>query len=256
MSGANVVRLRGGGRSAVLKRSSTAVETCVYTDLAAQLRDAGIGLPELYAAWHGDGAWWLLLEDVPHPLPRERWEADPEQIAMLRRLHRIDARSLTTVPRTYRPEWPQAMTDAALSLFDPKTGARLNDTLAPIVERASRLFGPRCVISGDPNPANWGLRDDGSLVLFDWERCTLATPAIDLAITVPGLGSQAVFERVAAVYGSSSVRAQDIAHAKAWSVIEFLAGYARGDIEPSFQPGPLLEVVPAWLGEISSIPGM
>jgi thiamine kinase-like enzyme len=45
-----------------------------------------------------------------------------------------------------------------------------------------------CNISGDPNPTNWGIRDNGDLVLFDFERIGYGNPAIDLAITIPGFG--------------------------------------------------------------------
>src|SRR5579883_2966731 len=58
------------------------------------------------------------------------------------------------------------------------------------------IFYTKVAPTGDPNPTNWGLRADGTIVLYDWERFGQATPAIDLAITVPGLGDRAVFQKV------------------------------------------------------------
>ena len=69
------------------------------------------------------------------------------------------------------------------------------------MEQASQhLFRPVCAISGDPNPVNWGLRDDGTLALFDWERFGRCSPALDLAITVPGLGDETAYRAVATSY--------------------------------------------------------
>ena len=150
------------------------------------------------------------------------------------------------------------MTESTLSLFDPATTPALATTLETIRAATLFLFEPRCLISGDPNPANWGLRDDGTLVLYDWERCTLGSPDIDLAITVPGLGSWAAFERVAAVYSDTVPQsdprqlAVDIARAKVWSVIEFLAGYAQGTIAPAFPVELLLDEFSEWMMDVGS----
>ena len=56
------------------------------------------------------------------------------------------------------------------------------------------------MISGDPNPTNWSVREDGTVVLFDWERVGYGTPALDLAITVPGLGTPDDYRRVVEGY--------------------------------------------------------
>lgn len=256
MSGGAVFRLEGRGRSAVLKWALNPVETHVYTAMSDSLRANGVELPHLYASIEEDGAFWLLLEDIPHPLPQDRWQADDEQLEMLHRLHTLSLSSVALPPAAYQPQWPEAMTERALSLFDPEVAASLDSVLQIIRDTALRLFQPNCLISGDPNPANWGLRDDETLVLFDWERCTLGTPAIDLAITVPGLGSRDAFERVAAAYNGSAPQsdpsqlASDIACAKVWSVVEFLAGYAQGTIAPTFPMQPLLNEFPEWVRNV------
>lgn len=121
---------------------------------------------------------------------------------------------------------------------------------------------PQCWISGDPNPTNWGLRADGTLVLYDWERFGRATPAIDLAITVPGLGNWADFQMVATTYlqqekNSSSPTPQEVAlltgevaAAKVWSVIEYVSQYQMGAITRSPQIDMLIQRIPAWVEHI------
>lgn len=103
MSGAAVVRLVGRGRSAVLKQTRSPVESHVYTTMAELFETTGIGQPELYASCQEDDAFWLLLEDIPHPFPRDRWEADDEQLAMLSRLHELDPGSAQLPDDMYRP---------------------------------------------------------------------------------------------------------------------------------------------------------
>jgi hypothetical protein len=129
--------------------------------------------------------------------------------------------------------------------------------LAAMQQEAQPLFVPGVPISGDPNPLNWGLRDDGTAVLFDWERLTIATPALDLAIAVPGLGDWIAFRAVAAGYlGDARERAdalaRDIAAAKVWSVVELLAGVAAGAVTLSFPVERLTDTLPSWLRKLAA----
>jgi aminoglycoside phosphotransferase (APT) family kinase protein len=96
---------------------------------------------------------------------------------------------------------------------------------------------PWCWISGDPNPRNWGLRDDGTPVLFDWELFGPGTPATDLAIIVPGLGSLTDYANVAAAYLAASEAApgwdieqlsRQIAVSKVATVVQLLHGHVAG----------------------------
>jgi len=252
MSGDSVWRLRGDGQLAILKRSGSGVETYVYTELAGRLRAAGIGLPDLYASAERDGTYWLLLEDIPQPVSTDHLLTAPSIMKLLRRVHGIE----TTLPLPddrYRPAWPNEMTRQALTLLSPEDPTAVAALLEDVRARCLPLFAPTALITGDPNITNWGLRDDGSVVLFDWERITLGNPAIDLAILVPGFGDRDVYRRLAASYlsGSSEVATETLAHqiavAKVWSVVEFLAACARGEIVPTFDLDTLLSVVPAWL---------
>lgn len=248
LSGSVVLRASGTAGSVVVKRPGSAAEPWVYQQLAPRLREQDIALPQLHAALAAGGATWLLLEDVPHPLPRERWLADPAQLALLARLHATPPALLDGMPGRYLPGWDDALTDGALALLSDDSG--LVARLAVLQQEAAPLFLPRAVVSGDPNPANWGLRADGSLVLFDWERLTLAHPALDLAIALPGLPSRAdaalAVARYAAITGTA-VSTRDLLVAKAWTCVELLAGIAT-----SGEPHPpvvdwLVEAFPRWL---------
>ncbi len=217
-----VWRVQSAKQSVIVKRSTHPRESIFYTMVAPTLAAVDIPLPHL--EWSGRDAdtFWLVLEDIPTPLPRVRWS--------------------------------------------PSAQAR---RLAPILEdlRLSHqtLFAPQCWISRDPNPTNWGLRGDGTMVLYDWERFGKATPAVDLAITVPGLGERAVFQAVATAYlerddRSLSLAAQEISFltqemivAKVWSIIEYLSGhYHAGTIARSTRIDTLLQQIPAWLEKIIS----
>lgn len=82
---------------------------------------------------------------------------------MLHGLHTLSLGLDTSPPAEYQPQWTKAMTECALSLFDPQVAALLDEVLAMIQDMELRLFRPDHLISGDPSPANWGLRDDGTL---------------------------------------------------------------------------------------------
>ena len=148
------------------------------------------------------------------------------------------------------------MTNKALLLLPSSAVKRLLPLLRRAQEQSQSLFNPSGLISGDTNPANWGLRRDETLVLYDWERFGFGKPALDLAITIPWLGNQPTFELVARTYlQEGSARAiqalsQEIASAKVWTVVEFMAEYAdgaaqinKGHIEH------LVQELPSWLAD-------
>ena len=267
MSGGRVYRVRCPGRSVVVKGTSRPWEVDFYRAVAPALAQRGVATPAL--EWSGqDGAtWWLVLEDVPHPLPQARWLADPELLAMLRRLHASAIPHAPERPGAYRPAWTPGMTGAALSLLSGPVARRLAPLLESIRGAHPHLFAPRCPISGDPNPLNWGLRDDGTLVLYDWERFCYGTPALDLAITVPGLGDAAAFHRVAATYlraaraesrpteraprDTVEQLARDIAAAKVWTMVEFLGLAASGAVRGGVPIEALVGRFPDWVRQVA-----
>lgn len=251
-----VVRLIGAAGSILVKADPDGNEAGFYRHAAGALSRAGVTTPHCHVAARHGQAWWLLLEDVPTPLPQGRWLADPAVLTVLARLH-----SSTNVwSGSFRPVWSSAMTDAALvGTSEPSLG-QLREALGHLRREAEQmgLFEPRSPISGDPNPLNWGLHSDGRPVLYDWARYGLGHPALDLAITVPGLGQAEEFKTVARGYlaagGPTDLGVDRLARAitiaKAWVLVEFLAGPARRAGEGARIGDRIRERIGPWLRTI------
>jgi aminoglycoside phosphotransferase (APT) family kinase protein len=135
--------------------------------------------------------------------------------------------------------WTPEMTSSAVSFFGSARKQDLADALTRLERESQPLFEPHCWICGDPNPRNWGMRADGSAVLFDWELFGPGSPAMDLAIVVPGLGDLSAFQRVVDGYAAArSVldgealeelpTARELALGKAATVVRLLHEHRSG----------------------------
>lgn len=257
MSRGYVCRVRfAGNRSAILKTDPHPRETLFYEKVSGILNDKGIPTPKPEWTGRNTDGYWLLLEDVPHPLLRDRWRADPGVLGLLRRLHALSyPDSRLDLPGAFVPRWTDWMTELAASCFPGHISGEIRRALRGLQRESQHLFRPRCYVSGDPNPTNWGLREDGTLVLYDWERFGSGTPALDLAITIPGLGYAAAFDMVATRYAEQGISlpqpsvespSHDIRLAKAWSVTELLSRHAENTLKGA-------EGVVEWL--MHSFPG-
>ncbi len=231
MSGSRVVRVAGSGGTLVAKANVSPRELSVYLTLPPVFADNRIRIPGCHGTVDTGDEHWLLLEDIPSPLPRERWLGDPAVMAILRRLHRLAPATLDALPDLFRPGWTEAMDLAALRWLDEKPD--LASRLAASRHEAVSLFAPVGPISGDPNPLNWGLSRNGEIVLMDWERIGLGHPALDVAITVPGLPTLAELDRVRDAYRAAetsmsgyhdSVMTRLLVLAKLWTLVDFLSG--------------------------------
>lgn len=200
----------------------------------------------------------MVSEFIPQPFPSERWLADADVLGLLYRLHHSQTVSVAGV-QWFTPVWDGVTTEEALSHFANDAAANLRLMLTALQEEAQPLFAPDHWISGDPNPMNWGLREDGGIVLFDWERFGFGTAPLDLAITIPGMGDAQAFQATAAVYLASeepspaeiSGLAKRIALAKVWNVVEFLSMTRRGQVgDPRIVPR-LLDLFPDWLVKVT-----
>lgn len=235
VSGSGAWRATFGNISVVLKSNTQPQESDFYQYIAPALRQQGVAIPALYFTAEGeDGAHWLTLENLPRPLPRERWGADPEILAILGNLHRAKLPSNLALTALYRPAWNDAMTANALKVLDLDS-ARLAPVLQEWQQQAQALFRAVGFISADPNPGNWGLREDGSAGLFDWERFSVGSPAIDVAIITTGLPGKERLHYNAAKYLAANPNvinqsldefANAVKLAKIWSVVEFIYTYA------------------------------
>ena len=261
MSQAQVWHLAFGAEAFVLKKMATPQESFFYHKVAPQLQSHGVPTPGL--VWHQeiDQVHWLLLEYMPLSLPRWQWVANVDQLAILGRLHNHHLDFDHTQMDFFKPGWTNDLTERALSLFPAATQRDISPLLTDLQRRSDHLFETKCWISGDPNPLNWGLGLDYSLVLFDWERFGRGSPALDLAITVPGLGDASVFEKVARVYlaqmgkalrnESIASLARDIGLAKTWVAVEFLAQYKTDKVSQTQAIEHLTDVFPTWIKAFS-----
>jgi thiamine kinase-like enzyme len=236
LSGCVVYRVQLEDRNVVVKANVAPREAEFYRDFAAVLKAHNIRTPKLEMITESGGETWLVIENIPAPLPDQRWLADPQVLEMLRNLHEFKFDH--TPEFAFRPTWTQAMNAHALQ-FLPK---QLEEKLEELRALAQPLLEPRNLISGDPNPMNWGVLENGDLVLFDWDRFGLGTPALDLAITVPGLGSREEYAKVAATYRGKpdDKLAREIALAKVWAIVDIL-GYVQ-----------VLELMRPFLGDITT----
>lgn len=249
-----VWRVDGARHAVIVKASVDSAELRFYTQLRPQLGEHAINTPTLYGTHQTDTHCWIAIEYIPTSLPKSRWLADAEAMAQLRLLHAVTADVEGT--GWFRPTWTDAMTEQALSHFDAAVREVILPKLAAIQQQAQSLFDPIALISGDPNPTNWGVRDFGAVVLFDWERVTQGHPALDLAITVPGLGSTNDFRRVAQTYLQSSNQedinalAHKLALGKAWAVIDILSTVKQRANNPQVTLDHIRALFPSWLNAL------
>lgn len=207
----------------VIVKSANVSERYAYQVLAPELRAAGVPLPHLHFAVEDGATTWLVIEHVPGAATVDT--TSPEVLAILASLHRVRTKPFAGA---FKPAWTPLLTNRVLAEL-PIAASGLHETLRAYEHACHRLFACNTLVSGDPNPTNWGLRATGDTVLYDWDRLGFAHPAVDLAIAVPGLGSMADFERVARSYetvtAATRTRAdlhRSIAAAKVWSVLTFV----------------------------------
>ncbi|ELY4870314.1 phosphotransferase family protein [Cronobacter sakazakii] len=206
------------GRAVIEKRPVGAVEYAFYQDVAHELTDAGILTPTLFAADAEQRK--LTLEYIPHAIDQDD-VADDRILAILARLHGYPAHP----GWHYHPHgWSCAALENALSLLAlPVQAAR---QLRTFHRHSAVLFDKPGLISGDSNAGNWGRRENGEPVLFDWERFGRGSPAMDLAPLIKGMGTAQAFVQMAGRYCRFSSHypvselAREIAIAKAWIVTE------------------------------------
>lgn len=257
-SQANVWRVQFAEQSVIVKRTKLLRERLFYTTIAPLLQEMDIPIPRLEWSDVITGDCWLVLEDIPTPLPRTRWQADREVLAVLRRLHQSRLPMQSEASLFFRPTWSDELTQDALACFPEVSANQLSPLLQEMQQTHQYLFAPQCWISGDPNPTNWGVRQDGRVVLYDWGRFGRGTPAIDLAITVPGLGEASTSRAVAEGYlsqqadislqtASSNRLIHDIIVTKIWTVIEYLSAYNKGMLAHSATIDVLIQQFPDWL---------
>jgi hypothetical protein len=203
------------GIPCIRKSGASPVERHFYQRAAPHL--SGLNTPALLKV-EGET---LFLEQIPHPVTLTQLHHNEQTFAQLASLHNAK----------YQPDfalkthgWSLADTDEALSVLCLPGSA--SATIRHIQQLGHELFEVSFLISGDSNEGNWGTRNNGELVLFDWERFGYGSPAIDLAPLVPRMGSLAEYEAIIERYlRHSSLLSGDrllrhLIMAKCWLIIE------------------------------------
>jgi fructosamine-3-kinase len=241
LSGCTVYRVQLEDRNVIIKANVAPREAAFYQNFAPMLNAHGIRTPKLEAITESGDETWLVLEHIPAPLPDQRWLADPQVLETLRKLHEFNFDHVPEI--AFRPTWTQAM-NAHVLQFLPK---HLEEKLEECRALAQPLLEPRNLISGDPHPWNWGILENGEPVLFDWDRFGFGTPALDLAITVPGFGSREEYAKVAATYRGKpdDELAREIALANVWRIVDIL-----GMVEVFELMRPFLGDIATWFEQL------
>ncbi|AHJ73658.1 phosphotransferase [Kosakonia sacchari] len=234
------------GQRVIEKYPVSDIEYAFYHHAAQRLNAAKIASPKLLFA---DPARRLLrLEYIPHPVSQDTVAGD-ETLAMLARLHRF---SPDASWRYHTHTWSVYALEKSLALLALPEQA--SQQLRRFQQSSEVLFRQVGLLSGDSNAGNWGRRDNGELVLFDWERFSMGSPAIDLAPLIKGMGTtnafQALAERYCRIADHAAPRelGREIAIAKAWIVTEvvtLLAARQKTDL-PRYLEW-YRENLPGWL---------
>lgn len=240
------------GHRAIEKCPVSEVEFAFYHSAAPRLRQADIISPALLFADASRRK--LRLEYIPHPVDQDAVAGD-EVLSMLARLHGYPP----DPSWIYHPHgWSVAALEASLALLAlPDSAAR---QMRCFHQYSGALFRHPGLISGDSNAGNWGRRDTGEWVLFDWERFGTGSPAIDLAPLIKGMGTLQSFTELAdryrliAGYPDARDLAKEIAIAKAWIVTEVvLLLHARQKSDYQRYLSWYREHLPGWLDSAANI---
>lgn len=219
MGSAKVYLVEKHGISFIEKQQVEQVEVAFYQHQAKPFNELGILVPELIDYDHQQNT--LRIEYIPHSVNQEFLLEEPRVIEQLAKIHRLSP----TSNGVYHPhQWTQPATSQALNTL--KLDAKTERFFYQLQEQSGPLFNAKNLISGDTNAGNWGRRDNGDLVLFDWERFSTGHIAIDLAPLIEGMGTFDDYLKVAGKYvkcaekGETTELARDIGLAKAWIVVE------------------------------------
>ncbi|WP_274878860.1 choline kinase [Vibrio harveyi] len=248
MGEAHVSIGRFGGEPCIYKKGASNVELDFYKFAADKLD--GVSTPKLLDISGNN----LVIEYIPHSVTLEELHASNCVFEQLAAIHSSN----------YQPEflvknhdWKVCATDSAMNTLNfPKV---TQESIKNIQKLSSELFEYNSLISGDSNEGNWGIRDNGEFVLFDWERFGRGSPAIDLAPLVKGLGSSSDYEAIIEKYSrSTSELPSEQLHrhlilAKVWILVEVTNILTqRGKSSASMYFKWFRENVPSWLSSVEN----
>lgn len=253
MGNATVRRITLHGRPAIHKQDVTRVELCFYKYAAPELSSQGLAVPLVFEL--DMAARDLALEYIPYAITQYELRDNIAFIQMLTALH--------TSPLTYRyplhhHSWYEKAQDITCQQLNLSAAAR--SALQRIKAASDALFYPAGMISGDSNAGNWARRAGGDIVLFDWKRFGMGSPAIDLAPLIKGMGTAADYYALAECYCRINRRyrvealSRAIAISKAWIVTQVMKLlYIRQKAALSLYTEWYKNNLPDWLSQVSRL---
>lgn len=234
------------GELCIRKQGAGEVEISFYQHAAQQL--SGVHRPKLLAVQGND----LFIEHIPHSLTLSELQATSEVYQQLSRIHQSQYLPNFAVKEHC---WKRSDTEAALASL--KLPQVTQDSLLRIQRLSGALFDHKTLVSGDANEGNWGRRDNGQLVLFDWERFGYGSPAIDLAPLVSRMGTLSDYEFIVDHYldHNNLISREDLIRqliiAKSWIVVEVTnILVARNNPQASKYIQWYREQIPTWLSSV------
>ena len=243
-----LVRLRYAWGEAVLKGPLQPREASFYRDVAPHLAAEGIAVPTVYEHIALGDDQWVLREAFPDLLPMGRWVGDAAVMATLRQLHALPLSF--GIPQPYVPAW-QPLAEGYRAALPAATLAMIDRLGAQHAE----LFMPICVTAGDPNTTNWGIRADGTVVLFDWDRVGYGIPAHDVVTVYPQFGWPTLYQQVATAYlgNDDAAAVAHFAHDMAIARVQIMIDYINTPaiLEPSRHY--VLALLPSWVAMIAQM---
>ena len=255
-SNGQVLRLNLQRKSIVVKKVTNEREIYFYELIAPRLNERGASTAKLEWSGLDRNLPWIAIEYIPFTLPETRWEADKGVTDYLAKVHSYK-KAEVKINKPFIPEWTEEMTLTALDCFDPYEHEELKTQLEELRLSSNHLFQPMCLICGDPNPKNWGIRLDDSLVQYDWHKIGYGTPAIDLAISICSSENKETANAAAEHYVQSQAShfdftkdqlSNDILKGVVWNYIQFLSNYMNGEIAvPEKLIEHIIEMFPKWL---------
>lgn len=232
-----------GSSLCIHKQNASDIEVNFYQHAASKLN--GVNVPQLYEVQEKD----LFIELIPNRVTLKELQANSSVFEQLANIHRSKYKPCFS---TKEHHWSVISTESALEALSLPCSSQ--STIASIQTLSHALFEHSGLISGDTNDGNWGMRQNGELVLFDWERFGYGSPAIDLAPLVQGLGSIDEYTSIIEKYTqyNSAFTADELTKhlviAKCWIVIEVVnILISRNKPEAAMYISWYQKNVPTWL---------
>lgn len=230
----------------IYKQGASSVEIDFYQYAAGKLTD--VNTPKLIEVKGNN----LVIEFIPHGVMLDELYVNNSTFEQLAHIHNSKYQPNFSVKEH---SWKTCSTDLALNILN--FPAVTQDSIRTIQGMSFELFNHKGLISGDSNDGNWGVRENGELVLFDWERFGFGSPSIDLAPLVQGLGKTSDYESIIEKYTrhtcelSESTLQRHLILAKVWILVEVTnILHQRNKSSASMYFNWFRENVPTWLATV------